>query len=236
MNNPTLIAWNEVQSLRRQGTTKNSEQERIALEEANKGLTIVSFGAGIPRPSSFFNLRKRLTDTEAVHSMMKTLMANGDNKPDAYFRFNVARELIKLPMDKFIPEGNGVTGTISDIDQRVDAAFSYQDNDDQESEMRDNLGTLASKLVSKRRKRMEQGPMWERITECYLHGCKHCDHKSFDIRDGAVGDRSIDHTHFANWYTLFDDYKNHVIQVKKDERWVDECRIKHKPFHTKGPW
>ena len=141
-------------------------------------------------------------------------------------------------MVEFIPESNGVTGTISDIDQKVNAAFSGP-KDKQEREMRRNLDTLAAKLISKRRKRMEDQPMWERITECYWHGCKHCHHQSFDDRDGAVENQSIDHTHFANWYTIFDDYKNHIKEVKGAddyERWVDEYSIKHNPFHIKGPW
>ena len=233
MNNPTIVAWNEVQSLRRQdnssSTTSTREQEEKALKKANKGLTIVSFGTGIPKPPSFFSIGKRVTDTEAVHLEMKDSMTRGDVKPDHYFRFNVARGLIKIPMDKF------VDSTISDIDEIVDAAFQHPKGK-QELDMNQDLRTLATKLVLKRLRRMKHEDMWRRITDCYLHGCNHCGHESFGDNNGVGNLRPINSAHFAKWYSTFEDLKEHVLSVKQDERWVDEYWVEHEPFHAKGPW
>lgn len=248
MNNPTIVAWNEVQSLRRQdnssSTTSTREHEETALKKANKGLTIVSFGAGIPKPPSFFSffsIGKKVTDTEAVHLEMKDLMERGDVKPDHYFRFNVARGLIKIPMDKF------VDSTISEIDRNVDAAFQHPEGK-QELDMKQDLRTLATKLVLNRLRRMKHEDMWRRITDCYLHGCRHCGHVPFGDHDGVANFEPINSAHFAKWYSTFEELKKHVLsfqqdkqneqngQDEQDERWVDEYWVEHEPFQAKGPW
>ncbi|KAF2179297.1 FabD/lysophospholipase-like protein [Zopfia rhizophila CBS 207.26] len=233
-NNPTLRAWKEVCSLR-QGSRQSG------LKQASKGLTIVSFGTGIPSKSwrGRFSPTKKMLDTQRTHEQMEENVRLRIFEKGYYFRFNVKRGLNKMPMDEYTDGTLGPPGTISTIKTMVDDAFK-DTADPQETEMRNCLPGLAKRLVQQREDRTKTQPMWDRLRDCTLHECRIC------ATANANNSNTNDYKYCASWYTVIDELKEHVKQkhplpagLTIDKIPEREYDIVHLPYHrrgTKGPW